>query len=247
MIATPARRSPLRFLLPVALGILVGGLTAHTVHARGSRTSWSTGYGEGFSWILVREGGENLSGSGETQDFELAKRLARRGEHEFLVIRMDGRRYVIRDDALVGRASDAIEPSEILGREQGRLGQKQGELGRRQGELGRRQGELGRRQGMLAGEQARISARVALEEQRGHSTRDLEIRQRELEREMDALGDQQEELGRLQEELGRQQEPLGRQQEELGRQQEKLSHEMERAMRDLVEDAVREGKADPVR
>lgn len=249
MIETPGHRSLLRsFVLIVAafaaLGLLAPDAGAkHTTHIE---SHWTTGDGEALSWILVQGDGENLSGSGESRDFEIAKSLARRDEHNFLVIRMDGKRYVVRDDAMVDRAMKVVEPSQMLGQEQGRLGRKQGELGRRQGDLGRKQGELGRRQAALGREQARLNARMVLDDRRD-SNREYQRRQDEIEREMQEIQEQQEQLGRLQEDLGREQEPLGRQQEELGRQQEKVSRQMEGEMRQLIEDAIRDGKADSIR
>ena len=64
----------------------------------------------------------------------------------------------------------------------------------------------------------------------------------------------QRELGRMQSELGRQQSPLGRIQGDLGRTQGELGREQGRIaklvnadLRKLAEEAIREGKAEPVR
>src|SRR5258708_21267400 len=66
----------------------------------------------------------------------------RDGGGEALWFALDGREYVVRDEALLARADRIAEPVEALGREQGRLGAMQGKLGAHQGRIGHLQGPM---------------------------------------------------------------------------------------------------------
>ena len=94
----------------------------------------------------------------------------------------------------------------------------QQELGERQGALGSEQGKLGARQGALGAEQARAGS-----------------------------AERQAELGRQQAALGREQAALGARQAELGRQQAALAKRAEGQFKALIDDAIRQGRAERIR
>ena len=58
-------------------------------------------------------------------------------------------------------------------------------------------------------------------------------------------GDQQSKLGELQGQLGEKQGKLGEQQGELGRQQAELAEKAARQMKELIDDAIKNGTAKP--
>jgi len=194
-----------------------------------------------FAYVLVNGDGEQ-SGSGESEDWGEVKRLRGSVKGDFFWVRIDGRRYLIEDPAVLERIREIFEPQRELGDQQSMLGDRQSSLGDRQSELGDRQAELGDRQSELADRQ------MELAEQEAHAT-SME-RKRELERIHRELMEAQEELGQRQEELGQRQQLLGRGQEELGRHQEALARQMARhsaqirsELRALVEEAARQGQA----
>ena len=168
--------------------------------------------GDRLSYIYFADGKGSSMASGSTDDFQWAERY-RSGNAPFLYVRDGGAAYVIRDPALLARASQIMRPQQELGKRQGALGAEQGELGRRQGQLGAEQGRLG----------ARMSNTSA--------------------RRMGELGKQMGELGRRQAALGSQQAALGSRQAELGRQQARLAEQAQPQLRALVADAVRRGVA----
>ncbi len=240
------RPSTLNCLVAVLTLLGAGVAAAETRRVTRHETRFSNGYDDGMAWALIEGDLSSASGSGEAEDFDEARAIARK-QGEVLWARIGDTRYVIRDHDLIRRAREAVEPSEMLGREQGRIGQKQGEIGRRQGELGRRQGQLGRRQGMLGAEQARIQLRIERARDRGASTDGMEDRLRQISREMDGLSAEMEELSRLQNQLADQQQPLSEKQSEMSRQQEKYQAELRTTMHELIQGAIREGKAETVR
>jgi hypothetical protein len=218
----------LSFMAVLALAASASLAHAETSHhdsdAPRVARSFASGDDDDFEYVLVDGSGNTVvnSGSGDWRDIDHRSR----GDRPALWFGLDGRRYVVRDRALLDRAEDIVAPMRELGRRQGELGRRQGELGRRQGEIGRRQGELGRRQGEIA--------------MRRLDRPDDD----ELDRESDAIARQMEELGRRESELGRQQEPLGREQERLGELQTRASHRAGQELRRLAEQAVADGRAD---
>ena len=243
-------RTPRAVLIGTTLLLaLIGAAStvqAKSVTRRETHFSFSNGYDDHLAWALIDGDLNSASGSGETGDFEEARAIARR-HGEVLWARIGDTRYVIQDPELLRRAREALEPSELLGKEQGRLGAKQGELGRRQGELGRRQGEIGRRQGLLASEQARLQERVERARDRGVSSDAMEDRIEQISREMQGLSREMDELSDLQNQLSEQQQPLSEKQSEMGRQQQKYQEELRSTMRELIDGAIREGKAERLR
>lgn len=185
---------------------------------------------KGESYILLLDDHSSMM-NGSMSDMRKAKEL-QKGDEPLLYFRRNGKVYVIRDAATLQSAEELFRPQMELGAKQGELGAQQGELGGRQGALGAKQGALGAKQAALAVRRVRLEG----DDKDGSS----------LDREMEELNRQQEELGRQQEELGRKQEELGRKQEELGRQQERLGKEAETKFRALIDEALRNGKAQEV-
>lgn len=197
--------------------------------AHGYGYSYSTDDGEPYVFL---SGDGSITMSGSSDEVEKVKRLQASSKEGLLWFRRGGKEYVVRDAALLKQAKELFKAQSELGARQGELGGRQGALGARQGELGARQGSLGAEMGALGAARARRGSDAG--------DRDLDRREKELSARMDELGRQQEALGRQQEELGRQQEALGRQQEELGRKAEKEMHE-------LMDRAVQNGAAEPVK
>jgi beta-lactamase regulating signal transducer with metallopeptidase domain len=219
-------------------------------HGRGHSSSlWYNTDGEN-SWVYLS--GENTSMSGSSSDLEEVKRLRGRDQGDLLWFKRDGKAYVVRDAATLQRVKEIWRPvGELgaqqgkLGAQQGKLGAEQGKLGAQQGGLGAQQGKLGAQQGVLGARQGALAARQARSGERDEAS--LEKESAAIDRDMEELSRQQEDLGRKQEALGRQQEVLGRQQEALGRKQEEASRKAETELRQLMDEAVRSGSAQPVR
>ncbi|MEO5618929.1 MAG: hypothetical protein ABIS67_14265 [Candidatus Eisenbacteria bacterium] len=238
------RRARLAALVGVLLVAAPLAASAGGSHSKSSSTyGYSTGsQGEQFSWgLLDPSGGDTMSGT-VGDDWRDIQRLMRDEDLPVFWFRRDGRHYLVRDPALVAHATELAEPMLELGRKQGALGGKQGALGGRQAAIGGRQAAIG-------AQQARLSLQLAGLTSYGSSgsERAAARERREIEEALEELSDQQSELGREQVPLGRLQAELGREQAALGRQQAQLSKEVGEQIRRLAEDAVKSGKAEPLK
>jgi len=200
-----------------------------------SKSPSSNGY------VLLKDDRNVMNGS--IADLQQARRLD--DGNGVLLLRRDGHAYVVRDAGVLSRFEQAFAETTRLGEEQGRLGERQGKLGERQGEIGGRMGEMGARIGELAARQAELALAAHAQGNDAQRRERIEAARREAEKvraEMDrpALREEMRELARRQSELGRQQAALGRQQAEAS---VRAQREAER----LIQEAIRDGLAQPVR
>jgi bla regulator protein BlaR1 len=220
-VSVPRRRPALPFLLALLLALTGGAPVLAGSFAHGDDGD--------FEYALVeadRDKGSTISMSGRS--FDHLDRLLDEEPGAFLWFALDGRSYLVRDQATIDQAMRITAPMRELGEKQGKLGARQGELGAKQGELGGRQGVLGARQGALAARLASLATRAE---------------RRRIEDEMDELGREMEELSRLMEPLSEQQGILGEQQAALGRKQSSATKKAHAELRRLVERAKSDGRA----
>lgn len=192
-------------------------------------------------YVLLKD--EHSVMNGSMADLEQARRLDD-GNGVLLLLRRDGRAYVVRDAGVLSRFEQAFAETTRLGEQQGRLGERQGRLGERQGEIGGRMGDIGARIGELAARQAEL----ALAAHGGDATTSREQAEA-ARREAEKLRAQIDTPAMREEmrELARRQAELGRQQAELGRQQAAASVRAQREAERLIQQAIRDGLAQPVR
>lgn len=191
-------------------------------------------------YVLLKD--EHSVMNGSMADLEQARRLD--DGNGVLLLRRDGRAYVVRDAGVLSRFEQAFAETTRLGEQQGRLGERQGRLGERQGEIGGRMGDIGARIGELAARQAEL----ALAAHGGDATTSREQAEA-ARREAEKLRAQIDTPAMREEmrELARRQAELGRQQAELGRQQAAASVRAQREAERLIQQAIRDGLAQPVR
>jgi bla regulator protein blaR1 len=197
--------------------------------------------------------------SGSSDDMRRARRLKTPGE-PMLWFLHDGKEFVVRDRRTLQQLEKIWEPVGRIGSEQGAIGAKQGAIGAKQGEVGARQGLIGAEQGVIGAKQGAIGARqanLAARESRARSDRewqeiarerrDLDQAMRDLDREMAALNEKMREASKPMEELGEQMEDLGAEMEKLGAKMEAASAQARAEMRRLMDRAIADGTAQPVR
>jgi hypothetical protein len=223
--------------------LLLAPLAAHA----GKSSGWSSGYsvsddGDNFSWAVFDPSTGTSTCNTNGDDWGAISRSLRNEKDTVFWFKLEDRSYLVRDRALVARVTEIVAPMQELGKRQGELGARQGALGARQGALGAKQGVLGARQAAMSARLAR-AAQVAGDDEDGLSRRE----RREIEDAIRDLGEMQRELGRQQVPLGRLQAELGQQQGELGRQQAKEAARAGVELRRLSEEAIRDGKALPLR
>jgi beta-lactamase regulating signal transducer with metallopeptidase domain/archaellum component FlaC len=212
--------------------------------------AWGYGYGwsddkdtPAFAYVIVTQEDNATSGSGRAEDFKEARRLKNELDVDFIWVRSGGNRYVIDDPEWIERAHAVMAPQREIGQRQSRLGKMQSRIGAAQSQVGQRQARIGALQAEVGARQGQVAMRMAQRQRSQRSIRDLERSMEELSSEMERLSADMEQLSSQMEPLSRQQEELGSQQEALGREMEKASRETMRALRALVDDAIRSGAA----
>lgn len=208
--------------------------------------------------------GRSHSSCGDVDDIRMADR-ERQGGRDVVWFRLGDQDWVVRDPAVVAEAQRLFQRVGEIGAQQSEVGAKQSRIGEEQSKIGGEQGEIGQRQAKAALEQAEVELRRAeqdlvrdqteraadrvaqerlekelaekeLEAARAKSANEDVRSAKELDARMKALSDRMEALGRQQEVFGEQQRALGdRMQREIA--------EAQRALSELLERAMREGKA----
>lgn len=201
-----------------------------------------------YAYVIMR--GREITASAESRDFKDSRRLQAGSTAPMIYVRKGSKTYLIRDAATVQKAQALWKPVSDLGEQQGKLGEAQGKLGSQQGALGAKQGALGSQMGELGRQNAQIALRqvslsrddsAAAQKQRAA----LDQQSEALAARQQALGDQQEALGRQQEALGSKQSALGEQQAALGKLQSAASDRADAQMKQLIDQAIANGQAQP--
>ncbi|WP_424682282.1 M56 family metallopeptidase [Frateuria sp. YIM B11624] len=196
--------------------------------------------------------GDTTIVSGNDADIATAKRL-RSSNGPLVWFRHDDKAYVVHDPAVVARAKAIYAPVTDMASEQGRLAGEQGRLAGQQAGLAARDAEFAREQAELAGQAAELAAQAvevdtgsdpAAEQRRAARRQSIEQRQAQLAQRHAAI---QKEIAAQQHELQTQQAAFQKQQQVLAQRQQDVSRKAEREMQKLLEEAIRNGKAEPVR
>ncbi|MGN2248694.1 M56 family metallopeptidase [Frateuria sp. GZRe14] len=215
------------------------GFAGHHVHI--------DNHSDARSGLAIFDGDTTII-NGNDADISAARHL-QRGNAPLVWFRHAGKAYVVHDPAVVARAKAIYAPVTELASEQGRLAGEQGRLAGQQAGLAARDAAFAGEQADLAREAAEIAAQAVevnpgpdegasrAREARQHA---LEQRQAELEQRHAAL---QKEIAGQQRDLEAQQAAFGKQQQALAEHQQEVSRKAELQMQQLLEEAVRNGKA----
>lgn len=204
--------------------------------------------GDDYAYILMQ--GDHATADAASEDFKAMARVRGDSRSPLLWVRQENRAYVIRDAATIERAQAVWKPVHALGEQQAALGEQQAALGRKQAALGQQMAGLGSRMADIGRQHAEMAARQASLAMNDSPAAEHE--RAEMQRKAAGLGQQQEALDRQQSVLGQQQSGLGTQQAALGEKQaalgEQQAHESDRAHREmqrLIDEAIRNGLAQP--
>jgi len=209
------------------------------------------GYDDEQRFVIVsgKSNGFTMSGSGE--DARHAEKLKQRIPGDFIWFERDEKSYIIRDQATVDRARALWAPQEELGKKQAALGKQQEALGKQQEELSKRMQAVRVKVPDMTAELDKLKAELqqlgpdATIEQIGRIQSEIGRLQSKIGRIQSDAGDEQGKVGEEMGALGAKQGELGRQQGELGRQQGELAEKANREMRQLLDDAIKKGTAQP--
>lgn len=213
--------------------------------------SYGYGYDDEQRFVIVSGKTDAFTMSGSGEDARHAEKLKQRIPGDFIWFARDERSYIIRDQATVDRARQLWAPQEALGRKQAELGKQQEALSKQQQELGTRMQAVRVRVPDMTAELDKLKAELkqlgpdATVEQIGRIQSEIGQLQSKIGEIQSHAGDEQGKLGEEMGALGEKQGQLGQQQGELGRQQGELAEKAIREMKQLLDDAIKKGTAQP--
>jgi beta-lactamase regulating signal transducer with metallopeptidase domain len=215
--------------------------------------SYVNGFDDRERFVIVSGNSDSVTMSGDSDDAQHAKRLKRVIPGDFIWFQNDEKSYVIRDQATIDRARKLWLPQEELGKKQEALGKQQEALGKQQEALGAKMQEVRVNVPDMTAELEKLKAEMkqltsgATVEEVGRLQSDIGELQSRIGELQSHAGDQQSKIGEQMSALGEQQGKLGQQQGELGRQQGELGRKASREMKQILEEALKNGtaKAEP--
>jgi bla regulator protein BlaR1 len=206
-------------------------------------------------YALMNGDSTMMSGSISSQRLDALRGSSPR----LLWFRVDGREYVVRDEATIARALEITRPIREIGAAQGEVGSRQGAIGARQGEVGARQGGIGARQGAIGAKQAEIGARQAAlaareagasEGQRQQLDRqraELDEQMRKLDEQMRVLDDEMRRADEPMADLDAKMRVLDEEMRALDAKMHEAEPEVRAELHALFERLLREKLAEPVK
>lgn len=212
---------------------------------------YAYGFDDEQRFVIVSGKMRGFTMSGTSEDARHAEKLRNRISGDFIWFQRDEKSYIIRDPATIERARQLWAPQEELGKKQEELGKQQEALGKQQEELGARMEQVRVKVPDLTAELDKLKAEwqqlgtSATAEQIGKLQSEMAELQSKIAEVQAHAGADQAELGSKMGELGEKQGRLGQQQGELGRQQGELAQKATRAMKELLDDAIKKGIAQP--
>jgi beta-lactamase regulating signal transducer with metallopeptidase domain len=232
-------------------------------HSYGSSSSSSSSSARGYSYaygyddddnqrfVIVTGKSDSLTMSGSSEDARHVEKLRKSIPGDFIWFERDEKSYVIRDQATIDRARAFWAPQEELGKKQEALGKQQEELGKQQEALGSKMEQVQVRVPDMTAELDKLKAELkalsagATMEQVGQLQSEIGDLQSKIGDIQSQAGEQQSKLGEQQGALGEKQGKLGEEQGKLGEQQAKLAHEATKKMKQLFDEAITKGTAQP--
>jgi len=241
-------------IAPVAPGAPVAPVAPPSAWADSSHRhgySYSYGYDDEQRFVIVTGNTDSFTMSGSSEDARHAEKLRKQISGDFIWFERDEKSYIIRDQATIDRARKLWFPQEELGKKQEALGKQQEALGKQQQALGERMKQIQVKVPDMTAELDKLRAELkqltsgATVEQVGRIQSEIGELQNRIGEVQSHAGDEQSKLGEEMGALGEKQGKLGEQQGELGRQQGELAQEASRKMKELLDEAIKKGTAQP--
>jgi beta-lactamase regulating signal transducer with metallopeptidase domain len=235
---------------PTPLAILTGQ-QATSLSPHGRSFSYAYGYDDHQRFVIVSGKTDSLTMSGSTEDAEHVEKLKKTMPGDFIWFERDEKSYIIRDQATIDRARKFWEPQEELGKKQEALGKQQEVLGQQQDELGAKMEQVRVSIPDMTADLDKLKAELkqlsssATMEQIGNIQSEIGDLQSKLGDLQSKAGDQQSKLGEQMGALGEKQGKLGEEQGRLGDQQAELARQATRQMKQLLDEAITKGTAQP--
>ena len=237
---------------PIVSSMPEAPVSSYSTNSDNAGYSYSYGYDDDDErFIIVSGKSDSYTMSGSRQDIRHVERLKKGIPGAFIWFQRDEKSYIIRDQAIVDRARAFWAPQEELGKQQETLGKQQEELGKKQEALGKKMEEVRVNVPDMTAALDALKAKLqklgptATMEQVGDLQSEIGELQSKIGEIQSRAGEQQGKLGEEQGKLGEEQGKLGEQQGELGRRQGELAREASIKMKALLDEAIKNGKAEP--
>ncbi len=241
---------PVAVIAPVAPVAAIG--QSDSVRSfSGRRFSYHYGYDDEQRFVIVSGKTDSFTMSGSAEDARHVEKLRKQIPGDFIWFQRDEKSYVIRDQPTIDRARKLWEPQEELGKKQEALGKQQEALGKQQEELGAKMQQIRVNVPDLNADLEKLKAELkqlssgATVDQVGHIQSEIGELQSKIGEIQSHAGDQQGKLGEEMGVLGEQQGKLGEQQGKLGEEQGKLAEQASHQMKQLLDEAITKGTAQP--
>ncbi len=249
-IAALAPRGYLAPRAPIAPAIWSGQTGTSGSH-HGGGYSYYYGNDDDLRFVIASGKSDSFTMSGSAMDARHVEKLKKTIQGDFIWFQRDEKSYLIRDQATIDRAKKFWEGEEELGKRQEALGAQQEELGKQQEALGKKMEEVQINVPDMTAELDKLKAK--LQKLGSHATMDqigdLQSEIGDLQSKIGNLqshaGDAQGKLGEEQGALGEKQGKLGEEQGRLGEQQAELARKATVEMKALLDEAVKNGMAQP--
>jgi beta-lactamase regulating signal transducer with metallopeptidase domain len=219
--------------------------------SQGGGFSYHYGYDDDQRFVIVSGKTDPLTMSGTSEDARHVEKLRKSIQGDFIWFERDEKPYIIRDQATIDRARKFWEPEEELGKKQEALGAQQEALGRQQEELGAKMEQVQVNVPDMTAELDKLKAKLqklgshATMEQVGDLQSEIGELQSKIGEIQSQAGEQQSKLGEQQGALGEKQGKLGEEQGKLGEQQAELAQKATLQMKQLLDEAIKKGIAQP--
>lgn len=213
--------------------------------------SYSYGFDDEERFVIVSGKTDAFTMSGSSQDARHVEKLRKQIPGDFIWFQRDEKSYIIRDQATVERARKLWAPQQELGAKQEELGKQQEALGKQQEELGARMERIQVKVPDMTAELDKLRAELkslsagATAEQVGRIQSEIGELQSKIGEVQSSAGEQQSKIGEEMGALGEKQGKLGEQQGELGRRQGELAKQATRQMKEILDEAIKKGTAQP--
>ena len=224
---------------------------AQEATARDHGYSYSYGFDDEERFVIVSGKTDAFTMSGSSQDARHVEKLRKQIPGDFIWFQRDEKSYIIRDQATVERARKLWAPQQELGAKQEELGKQQEALGKQQEELGARMERIQVKVPDMTAELDKLRAELkslsagATAEQVGRIQSEIGELQSKIGEVQSSAGEQQSKIGEEMGALGEKQGKLGEQQGELGRRQGELAKQATRQMKEILDEAIKKGTAQP--
>lgn len=232
-------------------GPVGAGPVAFQTHSNHRGYWYSYGDDDEQRFVIVTGSTDAFTMSGSSEDARHVEKLRKQIPGDFIWFQRDEKSYIIRDQATIDRARKLWAPQEELGKKQEELGRQQEALGKQQEELGAKMRQVKVNVPDMTAELDRLKAKLqklgptATMEQVGELQSEIGELQSKIGELQSHAGDEQGKLGEQMGALGEKQGKLGEQQGELGRQQAELAEKATRQMKELLDEAIKNGTAKP--